>query len=800
MQFGPESSASIDTASHHGVIYAEDPPYGAVGDGTTDDRAAIQAALDAAETAAALYGSKVTVRLDAGKEYKVIAILFTPTSGTPGYGGLAMPNDVILDLNGATIRFTAAAGNGDGAWVFPKGLHTNTSDYGAGSGWTIMNGRLEADTRLGVASGATAATDDIFTSAAHGLESGETLFLTPNGTVISTVTAATDDIFTKTAHGLTDTTPVILSFSSGFTGITSGTRYFVRDADANTFKLAATSGGAAIDITVAGTQAELRRTFADITPGTVYFARDITTNTFKVATTSGGTAVDITTVGTGGWQSVDTRVGNAVVLSQCEDCQVKNISIGQNYYHSLEIQAGRNHLIQDVLLDPVNLRYNASPEIQLDVSGSAAFPKNSGFTHRAEILGVTFRRVRLVGFPPSDNGMARRIEFGHSAGYVRQTLFDECYFDGCKGSALTSSAASQIIMDFNSGNAIAHVIEDCTVRNCRFNHDSIHDGSACIYASANTIPKIKNLLVEGCTFTGSYTTGIDFGGFNTGVPTSVAPANRQNLVARNCTAYMGAETTLGTFAWGAQNAAATQVSGGSTTAFCGMRCESITFDNCLAVMPTTFSNISLTLRGYYGFYVSNNTSTVLRNCQVRFTHTLSSSAPASGGYFYAGRGAVDGVINSDSRSCHFVQDGFVVEAVGGAAAYRYCWDDDTITTGKANLLSGYRRGVVFKQAGSAAGSENDFLWPLGEEKTITATATVGAQTINKMAGSVNFAAAAASLVVTNSNAHVNAVIIATVATNDATMKSVLVVPAAGSFTIFPNAVPTAETRVNWKIE
>jgi hypothetical protein len=82
-------------------------------------------------------------------------------------------------------------------------------------------------------------------------------------------------------------------------------------------------------------------------------------------------------------------------------------------------------------------------------------------------------------------------------------------------------------------------------------------------------------------------------------------------------------------------------------------------------------------------------------------------------------------------------------------------------------------------------------------KTITAVATTGAQTIDKTAGSVNFAAAATSLVVTNSFVDANSVILATVATNDATMKSVAAVASAGSFTLHANAGATAETRVNW---
>jgi hypothetical protein len=85
------------------------------------------------------------------------------------------------------------------------------------------------------------------------------------------------------------------------------------------------------------------------------------------------------------------------------------------------------------------------------------------------------------------------------------------------------------------------------------------------------------------------------------------------------------------------------------------------------------------------------------------------------------------------------------------------------------------------------------------DKTVTAGGTIGAQTINKTAGSVNFAAAAASVVVTNSLVATSSIIMATVATNDATMKSVQAVAAAGSFTLYANVAPTAETRVNFLV-
>lgn len=88
---------------------------------------------------------------------------------------------------------------------------------------------------------------------------------------------------------------------------------------------------------------------------------------------------------------------------------------------------------------------------------------------------------------------------------------------------------------------------------------------------------------------------------------------------------------------------------------------------------------------------------------------------------------------------------------------------------------------------------------LKTNKTITATGTTGAQTINKASGTVNFAAGASSLVVTNSLVNTASNIQATVGTNDATMHSCKAVAGSGSFTLYPNAAPTAETRVNWLV-
>lgn len=80
-------------------------------------------------------------------------------------------------------------------------------------------------------------------------------------------------------------------------------------------------------------------------------------------------------------------------------------------------------------------------------------------------------------------------------------------------------------------------------------------------------------------------------------------------------------------------------------------------------------------------------------------------------------------------------------------------------------------------------------------RTLTAAGTTGAQVINKPQGSVNFAAAATTLVVTNSLAVATSLIWANALTNDTTCHVKDVERASGSFTIRMTAACTAETAV-----
>jgi hypothetical protein len=147
--------------------------------------------------------------------------------------------------------------------------------------------------------------------------------------------------------------------------------------------------------------------------------------------------------------------------------------------------------------------------------------------------------------------------------------------------------------------------------------------------------------------------------------------------------------------------------------------------------------------------------------------------------------AIQGTINADSTVTN--QYGFEVNSGLTGATNNYgFYGNIASATGRYNL---YMNGTA----------PNYFAGDMQVNNTITAAGTTGAQTINKTAGTVNFAATATSLVVTNSLVATTSIIIATVGTNDTTMKSVSAVAAGGSFTLYANAAATAETRVNFMV-
>lgn len=71
---------------------------------------------------------------------------------------------------------------------------------------------------------------------------------------VVTISNASPGVVTWTAHGLSDGDAVVLSTTGTLpTGLTAGTTYYVTGSTTNSFSLAATAGGTAINTTGAGT-------------------------------------------------------------------------------------------------------------------------------------------------------------------------------------------------------------------------------------------------------------------------------------------------------------------------------------------------------------------------------------------------------------------------------------------------------------------------------------------------------------------------------------------------------------------
>jgi len=220
----------------------------------------------------------------------------------------------------------------------------------------------------------------------------------------------------------------------------------------------------------------------------------------------------------------------------------------------------------------------------------------------------------------------------------------------------------------------------------------------------------------------------------------------------------------------------------------------------LAATPTGTAGLvgktspAFTAGATFGTIGGSGTSSVTPT-QVLFDSTYGSSAVGntlnlkwalySGNYNYYGIGMSAAYMefqagqNSDGNFAWFTGNSTMrmkLSAAGGLSV------GTTTDAGATNLLV----------AGTITTSSS-----LNLPKTITASGTTGAQTINKPSGSVNFAAAATSLVVTNSLCTTSSVILVSIATNDTTATGIRVVAAAGSFTIYMLTAPTSECRVNF---
>lgn len=161
-----------------------------------------------------------------------------------------------------------------------------------------------------------------------------------------------------------------------------------------------------------------------------------------------------------------------------------------------------------------------------------------------------------------------------------------------------------------------------------------------------------------------------------------------------------------------------------------------------------------------------------------------------------GNASTTGALSLESGTCNGSGGSGNAQLITGGAT--------TGNTGTISITSGNasnnNSGNINLTTGTAAGTRGKINFDsagITFPATNTAGGTTGAQTINKISGTVNFAAAASSLVVTNSLVTTSSIVFAVVRTNDATAIIKNVTPAAGSFTIRLNANTTAETSVGF---
>lgn len=183
------------------------------------------------------------------------------------------------------------------------------------------------------------------------------------------------------------------------------------------------------------------------------------------------------------------------------------------------------------------------------------------------------------------------------------------------------------------------------------------------------------------------------------------------------------------------------------------------------------------------------------------TGYLKMSSTASGGY-----GGIDATTAWDVAVSGAAKIRFTGTEMEMATNYPIGWSASGAGYANTAALSYISAGVVGVGTGAAGSTAGTLVTAniitsggITMGKTVTAAGTTGDQTINKTTGTVNLAAAATSVVVTNNLVSTNSIILAVAGTNDTTCYVKNVVAAAGSFTINMTGACAAETRVNFMV-
>lgn len=254
----------------------------------------------------------------------------------------------------------------------------------------------------------------------------------------------------------------------------------------------------------------------------------------------------------------------------------------------------------------------------------------------------------------------------------------------------------------------------------------------------------------------------------------------------------------------------TDTLGGTQTFAAGIRAGYTYAAKGYASVPDNFSGGAIDARlsfvanhsGYTGrtfyqgpFLPSNGVTTMTSAISAALSATQSqtggNSLRLSG--WYAGVSSQILMSTGDSVGNFAWFNGGAMQASGGIVDTGFIYYANALPSAVVKKYAFYNVGINDSSIFNGPLKSFNFL----ADKTITVAGTTGNQTINKISGTVNFAAGTSTLTVTNSLVSTTSNVFCTIRTNDATAIIKNVVPGSGSFVITLNAAATAETSVGF---
>lgn len=302
----------------------------------------------------------------------------------------------------------------------------------------------------------------------HGLQAGDpVVFSLPFDRKSGTVTIASPGVFTAAGHGYANGDPVKLSTTGALpSGLAGNTTYYVVNATADTFELAASPGGASINTSgsQSGTHYVERASSlpTGVTAGTVYYvlASGLTADSFQFSASPGGVAVNTSgsqagriTAATGNDANdglTQTRTGAFLTIQGAIDYLRQNVDFGRR---SVVIQLAESTYSEPVGIfgfwqgggEATNLSFSGSGnDERFIIRGNTANPSNVyvSVASRAAIKVGVFSKVLLEGLRISaSTAGAVCIACMHRA----VVLFRNMVFGACTGPQLEAAYGGSIV-------------------------------------------------------------------------------------------------------------------------------------------------------------------------------------------------------------------------------------------------------------------------------------------------------------------------------------------------------------------